>query len=105
MAGEILIDGLTPSAEDLTHQALVTDARATTRTLDWQAEVLGQGELLSSTLGAAYLHASGLDMGWMDARDWLDALPPQANQSEWSRRLSVNASGSRPGKYVRPSRS
>ncbi|HBK45317.1 MAG TPA: bifunctional aspartate kinase/diaminopimelate decarboxylase, partial [Xanthomonadaceae bacterium] len=60
------------------------------RTLDWQAEVLGQGELLSSTLGAAYLRANGLDMGWMDARDWLDALPPQPNQSEWSRRLSVS---------------
>ncbi|MEE7561244.1 bifunctional aspartate kinase/diaminopimelate decarboxylase, partial [Xanthomonas sp. Kuri4-2] len=70
--------------------ALLADPRAATRTLDWQAEVLGQGELLSSTLGAAYLHANGLDMGWMDARDWLDALPPQPNQSEWSKRLSVS---------------
>jgi diaminopimelate decarboxylase/aspartate kinase len=71
-------------------RGLLADPRAATRTLDWQADVLGQGELLSSTLGAAYLHAQGLDMGWMDAREWLDALPPQANQSEWSRRLSVN---------------
>lgn len=71
-------------------RALLDDPRAASRPLDWQAEVLGQGELLSSTLGAAYLRAQGLDMGWMDARDWLDALPPQANQSEWSRRLSVN---------------
>ncbi len=70
--------------------ALLADPRAASRTLDWQAEVLGQGELLSSTLGAAYLHASGLDMGWMDARDWLEALPPQPNQSEWSKRLSVS---------------
>ncbi|MDV3467911.1 bifunctional aspartate kinase/diaminopimelate decarboxylase [Stenotrophomonas sp. C3(2023)] len=71
-------------------QALLADPRASSRTLDWQAEVLGQGELLSSTLGAAYLHASGLDMGWMDARQWLDALPPQPSQSAWSQRLSVN---------------
>ncbi|WP_372015413.1 bifunctional aspartate kinase/diaminopimelate decarboxylase [Pseudoxanthomonas sp. 10H] len=71
-------------------RGLLADPRAASRPLDWQAEVLGQGELLSSTLGAAYLRSQGLDMGWMDAREWLDALPPQANQSEWSRRLSVN---------------
>ena len=70
--------------------ALLADPRAATRTLDWQAEVLGQGELLSSTIGAAYLRSQGLDIGWMDARDWLDALPPQPNQSAWSQRLSVN---------------
>jgi diaminopimelate decarboxylase/aspartate kinase len=29
-------------------------------------------------------------MGWMDARQWLDAMPPQPNQSDWSQRLSVN---------------
>lgn len=69
---------------------LLDDPRAAERPLDWQAEVLGQGELLSSTLGAAYLHAQGLDIGWMDARQWLSALPPQANQSAWAQRLSVN---------------
>ena len=71
-------------------EALLGDARAAERTLDWQAEVLGQGELLSSTIGAAYLHANGLDFGWMDARDWLQAAPTSADQSEWSKRLSVN---------------
>lgn len=71
-------------------RGLLTDPRAASRPLDWQAEVLGQGELLSSTIGAAYLHAQGLDIGWMDAREWLDALPPQPNQSAWSQRLSVN---------------
>ncbi|MBM9915251.1 MULTISPECIES: bifunctional aspartate kinase/diaminopimelate decarboxylase [Stenotrophomonas] len=71
-------------------QGLLDDPRAPNRPLDWQAEVLGQGELLSSSLGAAYLRASGLDFGWMDARLWLDALPPQPNQSDWSQRLSVN---------------
>ena len=74
-------------------RALATDPRAATRTLDWQAEVLAQGELLSSTLGAAYLHASGLDFGWMDARQWLQAnVVP--NQTEWAQRLSVTCSTS-----------
>ncbi|MDC7805938.1 bifunctional aspartate kinase/diaminopimelate decarboxylase [Luteimonas sp BLCC-B24] len=70
-------------------QALADDPRATTRTLDWQAEVLGQGELLSSTIGAAYLAAQGLEFGWCDARDWLDAVA-LPNQSDWALRLSVN---------------
>ena len=46
-------------------RALVDDPRAATRTLDWQAEVLGQGELLSSTIGAAYLRSQGHDIGWI----------------------------------------
>ncbi len=70
--------------------ALLNDARAVTRSLDWQAEVLSQGELLSSTLGAAYLRAYGVEIDWTDARDWLTALPAQPNQSEWSQRLSVS---------------
>ena len=69
--------------------ALPDDPRAAARSLDWQAEVLAQGELLSSTLGAAYLRASGLDMGWCDARDWLDAIE-LPNQSDWGKRLSVS---------------
>ena len=69
-------------------RALGSEPRAATRPLAWQAEILAQGELLSSTIGAAYLRASGLDFGWMDARQWLQAsaLP---NQSEWAQRLSV----------------
>lgn len=70
-------------------EALGSDARAASRALDWQAEVLGQGELLSSTLGAAYLRAQGLDFGWCDARDWLDAIA-LPNQNAWSTRLSVS---------------
>jgi len=66
------------------------DPRSQARPLDWQAEVLAQGELLSSTLGAAYLRQQGLDIGWMDARNWLQALEPAANQSQWSQRLSVS---------------
>ena len=70
-------------------RALPGDARAADRPYDWQAEVLAQGELLSSTLGAAYLAAQGHDFGWCDARDWLDAID-MPNQSDWARRLSVN---------------
>jgi bifunctional diaminopimelate decarboxylase / aspartate kinase len=72
-----------------TLRALANDPRAATRTLDWQAEVLAQGELLSSTLGAAYLRTQGRDIGWCDARDWLDAVS-LPNASEWAQRLSVN---------------
>ncbi len=70
-------------------QALASDPRAATREFAWQAELLGQGELLSSTLGAAYLRTQGLDFGWCDARDWLDALA-LPNQNAWSTRLSVS---------------
>jgi diaminopimelate decarboxylase/aspartate kinase len=51
--------------------------------------VFAQGELLSSTMGVAYLQSQGLGVEWLDARDWLQAtsLP---NQNEWSRRLSVS---------------
>ncbi|QSX78348.1 bifunctional aspartate kinase/diaminopimelate decarboxylase [Agrilutibacter solisilvae] len=70
-------------------QSLGTDPRAQSRPLDWQAEVLAQGELLSSTLGAAYLRTQGLDFGWCDARQWLDAVS-LPNASDWAQRLAVN---------------
>jgi len=70
-------------------RALAGDPRRAAGDLAWQAEVLAQGELLSSTLGVAYLRATGLDVGWTDSRDWLPAraLP---NQNAWSRRLSAS---------------
>jgi diaminopimelate decarboxylase/aspartate kinase len=70
-------------------QALGQDSRALQQTLDWQAEVLAQGELLSSTIGAAYLRSQGHDFGWCDARNWLDAVS-LPNASAWSQRLAVN---------------
>src|SRR3546814_12216042 len=45
-------------------RALGDDARAASHPLDWQADVLGQGEPLSSTPGAAHTHAPGPDVGW-----------------------------------------
>ena len=47
---------------------LIADARRATRALDWQAEVFSLGELMSSTLGARFLIAQGLDAHWLDAR-------------------------------------
>jgi diaminopimelate decarboxylase/aspartate kinase len=70
-------------------ETLAVDPRAGARGLDWQAQLLAQGELLSSTLGAAYLRAQGLDFGWCDARDWLDAMA-LPHQSAWAGRLSVS---------------
>ncbi|MBS0456988.1 MAG: bifunctional aspartate kinase/diaminopimelate decarboxylase [Proteobacteria bacterium] len=69
--------------------ALVDDPRRVGAGLDWQAQVLAQGELLSSTLGVAYLQAQGLDLEWFDARDGLRALA-LPNQSAWGQRLSVS---------------
>ena len=87
---ELGLDPVTVLGERLgALQALADDPRAAARGLDWQAEVLAQGELLSSTLGAAYLRAGGLDFGWCDARDWLDAVA-LPNQSAWADRLAVN---------------
>ncbi|HEX4853281.1 aspartate kinase, partial [Arenimonas sp.] len=65
------------------------DPRADTGALDWQAEVLAQGELLSSTLGVAYLRAQGLDVGWTDSREWIHARP-LPNQTDWAKRLSAS---------------
>ncbi|MES2857970.1 MAG: bifunctional aspartate kinase/diaminopimelate decarboxylase [Pseudomonadota bacterium] len=69
--------------------ALGEDPRSVAQPLEWQAEVLAQGELLSSALGAAYLRARGLDFGWCDAREWLRAIR-MPNHSAWADRLSVN---------------
>jgi diaminopimelate decarboxylase/aspartate kinase len=69
--------------------ALVADARRATAALDWQAELLSLGELLSSRLGAAYLQSQGLDLRWSDARRHLRAVA-LPNQNAWSRRLSVS---------------
>ena len=70
-------------------RSLGADPRRAGDGLDWSAEVLAQGELLSSTLGVAYLRTQGMPVEWLDARDWLQAqaLP---NQNEWSQRLSVS---------------
>lgn len=82
-------DGVLVTRLKTLQELLCEDPRAAVRPLDWQAEVLAQGELLSSSLGAEYLRTQGYDMRWADARDWLTALE-LPNQSDWSKRLSVN---------------
>ena len=70
-------------------RGLIDDPRRGSARLDWQAELLALGELLSSTLGAAYLSRQHSDLGWTDARDWLHSLA-LPNQNDWARRLSVS---------------
>jgi diaminopimelate decarboxylase/aspartate kinase len=68
---------------------LIGDRRRDAGDLPWQAEVFSLGELLSSTLGAAFLGTQGLEARWLDAREQLLALP-LANQGAWARHLSAN---------------
>lgn len=58
-----------------------------------QAKVMSYGEIMLTTLGAAYLAQQALEVAWQDARDLLTVLPdPQASMS--SRYLSVRCDGS-----------
>jgi bifunctional diaminopimelate decarboxylase / aspartate kinase len=63
---------------------LLRDPRRPSNHFAWQAEVLAQGELLSSSLGALYLN-----WHWLDARAYLTSVPAQQN-GEWANYLSVN---------------
>lgn len=67
---------------------LVSDVRAASGAFAWQAELLAQGELWSSTIGARFLASLGLDLQWLDARDYLTSRE-QAIQTDWSRYLSA----------------
>ncbi|HEX7338421.1 MAG TPA: bifunctional aspartate kinase/diaminopimelate decarboxylase [Rhodanobacteraceae bacterium] len=60
--------------------------------LQWQAEVQAHGELMSSSLGAAFMTADGLPTTWVDSRDYLTAADVP-NQNARTRVLSamVNA--------------
>jgi diaminopimelate decarboxylase/aspartate kinase len=69
--------------------ALCADPRREGAMLPWQAELLALGELMSSSLGAHYFEACGLQAEWLDAREWLRAAP-LPNASEWAAWLSVN---------------
>jgi len=68
--------------------ALADDGPAKLGELAWQAQVQAHGELLSSTLGAAFLTHSGLPTTWVDARDCLAAVA-LPNQNERTRLLSA----------------
>jgi diaminopimelate decarboxylase/aspartate kinase len=68
---------------------LIGDARRNDASLAWQAEVFSLGELMSSTLGAAFLGTQGLETHWLDAREQL-RTQPLANQGAWARYLSAS---------------
>lgn len=53
-----------------------------------QAKLMALGELMATTLGAAYLSANGLASSWLDARRLLKSVPQQ-NASEKSLVLSA----------------
>jgi bifunctional diaminopimelate decarboxylase / aspartate kinase len=65
-------------------EALLHDARRPSNHFAWQAEVLAQGELLSSSLGAHYLH-------WhcLDARKYLTSVAGVPG-NDWANFLSAN---------------
>ena len=67
---------------------LIADPRRGEAALGWQAEVFALGELMSSTLGCAFLGQQDLPTHWLDARDHLRA-EPLANQNAWARYLSA----------------
>ncbi|WP_281244047.1 bifunctional aspartate kinase/diaminopimelate decarboxylase [Rhodanobacter glycinis] len=68
--------------------ALAETGSAKLGELAWQAQVQAHGELLSSTLGAAFLTHSGLPTQWVDARDCLSAIA-LPNQNERTKLLSA----------------
>jgi diaminopimelate decarboxylase/aspartate kinase len=52
------------------------------------ARVLANGELAATELGAAYLRAQGLDVAWLDIRDYLESAT-QRDQTERARFISA----------------
>jgi len=67
---------------------LAADGYAELGELPWSAQVQAHGELLSSTLGAAFLTSQGLPTTWLDARECLHAVA-LPNQNERTRVLSA----------------
>ncbi len=89
-AAELGIDAIAELGERFAAlRALAVDPRAAGAELPWQAEVLAQGELLSSALGVAYLRTQGMALEWWDARNSMRAIE-QPNASAWAQRLSVS---------------
>jgi len=89
MRAELGLDACVRVAERLADlDRLIADPRRRQATVAWQAEVFALGELMSSSLGADFLAASGLPTQWLDAREHLRSAAI-ANQSPWARHLSA----------------
>lgn len=83
---DLAAEFLNPRIAEL--RRLVGDVRAASGAYAWQAELLAQGELWSSTIGTRFLGSLGMPVQWLDARDYLTSRE-QAIQTEWSRYLSA----------------
>jgi bifunctional diaminopimelate decarboxylase / aspartate kinase len=84
LAGDLGLDGEALLAERLDRLTdLVRGIRLTGHvSARAHAEIMAHGELMSTTLGAAFLEAQGLSTTWMDARDLLQARPvPHRSES------------------------
>lgn len=68
---------------------LVEQAATGASNLAWQAQLMAQGELLSSQLGVALFRHWQTEADWLDSREVLLAIAEE-NQSDWGRWLSVN---------------
>jgi diaminopimelate decarboxylase/aspartate kinase len=67
---ELVSDGLTELERLALGASLLGEVSPRVR-----ARTLAQGELLSTRLGAAFLHSQGLESVWLDARLHMNALP------------------------------
>lgn len=76
--------------------ALLEDPRAATAPYSWQAEVLALGELLSSTLGAAWLATQQLPVRWLDARGILRSAHV-ADHGDWANCMNASLQSSADG--------
>ncbi len=99
-AAELGVDAalIEPLLEDLgrlaTGIALTREASPRLR-----AQVMATGELLATTLGAAWLNRSGIPTAWRDARQWL-VSDDRAGVSEEQRYLSAACRADRDGKLI-----
>jgi diaminopimelate decarboxylase/aspartate kinase len=62
---EVFLDELRREADELARSTVLDDAR--------RARIMAMGELLATSVGAAFLNAQGIATRWMDARDVLHA--------------------------------
>jgi bifunctional diaminopimelate decarboxylase / aspartate kinase len=90
MAEQLEISNSVPLAHYLAVlDGLAKDSRRPSQGFSWQAEVLSMGEILSSTMGAAFLSRQLQKTEWVDARQFLTSVE-SSTDSDWARYLSVN---------------